>query len=64
MKIWISHIWFLNGPCSTCLTWEKKYTKISGTWCHDEFKGPISLITDLEMQMYFSTSKSLWTSYF
>ena len=22
---------FLNGPCSTYLTWEKKYTKISGT---------------------------------
>ena len=32
---------------------KKKYTKISGTWCYHEFKGPILLITDLKTENVF-----------
>ena len=59
MKIWVVKSVFLNCPWSAWLTCQKKYTKISGTWCYHEFKCPILLIIDLKMQIYFSTSKSL-----
>ena len=32
---------FVNGPCSTWLTWQKNYITICATLCYHEFKCPI-----------------------
>ena len=65
MKTWVSHICFYKWSVKYLDTLEKKvFRKINGTWRHHEFKGPVLLLGNTNKQRYFSTNKSLSTSYF
>ena len=41
---------------------KKLFKKIGQSWCYNEFKDPVLLITSEKTQMYFCTSKCLWKS--
>ena len=49
---------FLNGSCSTWLTWVKSIEILVELDVTMNLKDRILLITDLKYKMYFSTSKS------